>query len=403
MSWKLDELWKKREVDFVHDNFFEDGIEGILTDLEEKLEMPKNLYVVNGFKMSFNETGKVQTLDTFLYGKNKKGTEKTYLITYDRKINEKIIVWVNGEANADYNADMRFEPMLRILEKADSENQVKMWSSILENETYELVYYGRRSFGVMDGLRYLPGDADGDGVDQGSENFTQLFNGGEIVGFEVSLHMPAVKDITPVRYMMEPEYISPDTISQNEQAEKDSQAKEQGKENNTWTVDTDGSGVVRFFLNEQKGWKLSVVDAALGTRYYKLETTSDGGYNWTTVNEDPFDGNGGVGEGIQFFDEQFGFIGLSGASQTHSSIYVTKDGGKTLKEIELPMDTVTEYPPHMQEYGFTLEDYQYLEMPQQDGENYTIHVMTQSGETEGLVFTSEDQGENWSFTGVFDE
>ena len=67
------------------------------------------------------------------------------------------------------------------------------------------------------------------------------------------------------------------------------------------------------------------------------------------------------------------------------------------------MDTVTEYPPHMQEYGFTLEDYQYLEMPQQDGENYTIHVMSQSGEMEGLVFTSEDQGENWSFTGVFDE
>ena len=38
---------------------------------------------------------------------------------------------------------------------------------------------------MIDGLRYLPGDADGDGVDQGSENFTQLFNGGEIVGFEV--------------------------------------------------------------------------------------------------------------------------------------------------------------------------------------------------------------------------
>ena len=87
----------------------------------------------------------------------------------------------------------------------------------------------------------------------------------------------------------------------------------------------------------------------------------------------------------------------------YPDIYVTKDAGKTLKEIELPMDTVTGYPPHMQEYGLTLADYQYLEMPQQDGENYTIHVMTQSGETEGLVFTAEDQGENWSFTGVFDE
>ena len=293
LSWKLDELWKKREVDFVHDNFFEDGIEGILTDLEEKLEMPKNLYVVNGFKMSFNETGKVQTLDTFLYGKNKKGTEKTYLITYDRKINEKIIVWVNGEANADYNADMRFEPMLRILEKADSENQVKMWSSILENETYELVYYGRRSFGVMDGLRYLPGDADGDGVDQGSENFTQLFNGGEIVGFEVSLHMPAVKDITPVRYMMEPEYISQEVL--------DKEQMDEVKDVESWTVDqTDGS--MYFFLDDKIGWRLVVADAAAGSRFYQLEKTADGGDTWEMANQNPFGGNLGVTEGLEFFD-----------------------------------------------------------------------------------------------------
>ena len=104
-----------------------------------------------------------------------------------------------------------------------------------------------------------------------------------------------------------------------------------------------------------------------------------------------------------FIEEKLGTQEFPEVLKSTPGVYVTKDGGKTLKEIELPMDTVTEYPPHMQEYGFTLDDYQYLEMPQQDGENYTIHVMTQSGETEGLVFTSEDQGENWSFTGVFDE
>lgn len=346
LSWKLDELWKKREVDFVHDNFFEDGIEGILTDLEEKLEMPKNLYVVNGFKMSFNETGKVQTLDTFLYGKNKKGTEKTYLITYDRKINEKIIVWVNGEANADYNADMRFEPMLRILEKADSENQVKMWSSILENETYELVYYGRRSFGVMDGLRYLPGDADGDGVDQGSENFTQLFNGGEIVGFEVSLHMPAVKDITPVRYMMEPEYISQEVL--------DKEQMDEVKDVESWTVDqTDGS--MYFFLDDKIGWRLVVADAAAGSRFYQLEKTADGGDTWEMANQNPFGGNLGVTEGLEFFDKNFGFAGLTGASQSHSSLYVTRDGGTTFTELQLPLETVTELPPLAKELNFTID------------------------------------------------
>ena len=65
--------------------------------------------------------------------------------------------------------------------------------------------------------------------------------------------------------------------------------------------------------------------------------------------------------------------------------------------------TKSEAKADMQEYGFTLDDYQYLEMPQQAGENYTIYVKTQSGEMEGLVFTSEDQGENWRFTGVFAE
>ena len=97
-----------------------------------------------------------------------------------------------------------------------------------------LYIMGAGSFGVMDGLRYLPGDADGDGVDQGSENFTQLFNGGEIVGFEVSLHMPAVKDITPVRYMMEPEYISQEVL--------DKEQMDEVKDVESWTVDqTDGS------------------------------------------------------------------------------------------------------------------------------------------------------------------
>lgn len=407
LSWKVDSLFKTKKIEYEHNNFFRDGAEGLIKDINKKLKLPDELYITDSFEMSFDKDGTITRVSAYLYGQNEKGKDKTYLIDYDIDKSDKIVVQIAGYANADYDDDKKLDPMFTILEKSDCKMQVTQWNlnyAFADNPPeYEILYYGKRSFASSEGLVYLPGDVDGDGAVSGMTDFTALDSGGEALGYEVSLYLPQDESVTPVRYMMEPEYISPDTISQNEQAEKDSQAKEQGKENNTWTVDTDGSGVVRFFLNEQKGWKLSVVDAALGTRYYKLKTTSDGGYNWTTVNEDPFDGNGGAGEGIQFFDEQFGFIGLSGASQTHSSIYVTKDGGKTLKEIELPMDTVTEYPPHMQEYGFTLEDYQYLEMPQQDGGNYTIHVMSQSGEMEGLVFTSEDQGENWSFTGVFDE
>ena len=43
---------------------------------------------------------------------------------------------------------------------------------------------GRRSFSSEEGLQYISGDADGDGTETGTGNFTQLRSGGEIVGFE---------------------------------------------------------------------------------------------------------------------------------------------------------------------------------------------------------------------------
>lgn len=401
LSWKVDSLFKTRKIAYEHNNFFRDGAHGLLDDINKKLKLPDELYITDSFEMTFDKDGTITRVSAYLYGQNEKGKDKTYLIDYDADKSDKITVQIAGYATADYDDDKKLDPMFTILDNSDCKMRVTNWNlqyAFADTPPeYEILYYGRRAFSSSEGLVYLPGDVDGDGKVTGMTDFDALDNGGEASGYEVSLYLPQDESVTPVRYMMEPEYIDPQTIAQAGQTQKDSEAKE----SNTWTVAEDGSGVVRFFLNKRQGWKLSVVDAALGTRYYKLDVTQDGGNNWTTVNEDPFSGEGGVGEGIEFFDEQFGFIGLSGASQTHSSIYVTYDGGKTLQKIELPMDTVTEDPPHMQEYGLTLDDYQYLTMPQQDGSTYTVHVMTQSGENEGLVFTSEDQGESWTFTGTF--
>ena len=59
---------------------------------------------------------------------------------------------------------------------------------------------------------------------------------------------------------------------------------------------------------------MEIVDAAAGSRFYDLNQTTDGGKTWTKINEDPFDGTMGVAEGLEFFDSQFGFAGLAGAS-----------------------------------------------------------------------------------------
>ena len=101
----------------------------------------------------------------------------------------------------------------------------------------------------------------------------------------------------------------------------------------------ESNGTMYFFLDEQNGWRLVVVDAAAGSRFYVMERTADGGDTWERINEDPFDNQAGVAEGVMFLDDNFGIAGLAGASQSDSTLYITKDGGRSFGEIKLPMST----------------------------------------------------------------
>lgn len=131
-----------------------------------------------------------------------------------------------------------------------------------------------------------------------------------------------------------------------------------------------------------------------------MEKTEDGGSTWNRINTDPFGGNIGVTEGLVFYDENFGFAGLSGASQSYSRLYVTRDGGVTFTEMQMPVDTVTELPPLAAELAFTAADYAYLCMPEMEGELLTVLALTGAGETEGILYQSQDQGETWVYAGT---
>ena len=80
LSWKLDEWMRKKEVELEHNNLFEDGVEGILMDLDEALQLPEELYIANKYQVSFDENGTIQRIYAFIYGKNEAGEKKTYLI-----------------------------------------------------------------------------------------------------------------------------------------------------------------------------------------------------------------------------------------------------------------------------------------------------------------------------------
>ena len=173
LSWKLDEWMRKKEVELEHNNLFEDGVEGILMDLDEALQLPEELYIANKYQVSFDENGTIQRIYAFIYGKNEAGEKKTYLIDYDADSSNDMTVWIDGNVNGEYSDDMRLSPMIEILNNSDWTSQVEAWAETFEEQQiYEILYMGRRSFSSEEGLQYISGDADGDGTETGTGNFT---------------------------------------------------------------------------------------------------------------------------------------------------------------------------------------------------------------------------------------
>lgn len=76
------------------------------------------------------------------------------------------------------------------------------------------------------------------------------------------------------------------------------------------------------------------------------------------------------------------------------------DGGRTFEEMKLPMDLVSELPQIAIDCGFTVEDFDYLNMPEKEDDTLTITVTTDAAEKDGIVFQSTDYGATWEYKGL---
>lgn len=171
-------------------------------------------------------------------------------------------VWLDGETGEDYSEDMLLEPMLHILQGVSWQEQVRLWDRETDDERYEILYRGRRCFDTLDGLQYVPGGSD---TETGDPVLEKLSDGGQVVGYEVSLHMPAQEAVTLVRYIMDPEYIS--------QEEADASRSRQTAE-----MAAQAEGLI--FFDEYFG----VAGLASATQTYsRLYMTKDGGATFTEI------------------------------------------------------------------------------------------------------------------------
>lgn len=145
----------------------------------------------------------------------------------------------------------------------------------------------------------------------------------------------------------------------------------------------------------QARYRMAAADAALGSRFYILLKSEDGGENWFVQSRDPFGGRMGGSVDFTFFDERFGFATLSHNGGDEADLYVTEDGGKSYQPVTMQQVTVTLSD------GYTYVPYDYPQMPyEEDGAIYVLCGQGADGDYNGgecALYRSKDHGHTFTF------
>ena len=254
------------------------------------------------------------------------------------------------------------------------EKTVSSWN----DDEFGIIYSGLCNWGFnTEGLIYV--DENG-----------SIWNGNnpmrEILGYTVSVYAPGKEDLYPTtRFIYESENSLPEE-SPNMYTDH----------NNEWEIGYNyNEGEETFFINENLGYQLSVVDAALGSRFYALLQSKDGGKNWETINSDPYLNHTGFSAGITFINESLGFIALSHSGGIQAELYRTIDGGLSYEKISMPTIEVPLIEDQIQ------EPFDFPGMPyEQDGKILILVGQGQDGDYKsgiGALYQSKDQGKTWTF------
>ena len=372
LAWYIERLKNERSVNFEHNNIYNYGVKGIFEDINKDHTLPQELYMLNNFSLKFNSDGTITSFDTFVYGKNENGKEESYLITFDKNKSKNMTLILNGYAGPTYNVDKLVEPLVKTVSVIPIKQKVSKWN---ENQ-YGLVYYGKRNWGYnTNGIINI----DKDGKEYSPEAATS-----EIIGYTVSIFIPGKeKMFTPARFNLigNPNWSKP-SATQN-------QANSNAKKNELKNTNE------QFYLSKEVGFKLNVTDKALGSTFYSLSKTMDGGKTWTVINNDPFSGIIGSASGLVFLDDKFGFLGAVNPSGNEGALYRTDNGGTSFKKVN--------FTPHnvKLDNGQSISPFDSPGMPyEEEGVFNLLMGQGSDGDYNGnssALYQSKDKGQTWEY------
>lgn len=367
LNYRVNRIVNVRGMELKQKNVFQTGLDGLAASLRKQTDVPAKLYVSpdDPLKVTINRSGQIQAITGDVFGHRKKGGNVSYLINYPAAHGEKMTIERSRTGVSAKN--MRRQYLLAPFFKLMRTEQLAQIVTAQNYRGYDIYYGGASELNTEQSLVDLNA-ADSDSSSSVSGNWQ----------YNVAVYAEGHTDVPLVRFYDSALKVSPPQKSATEQR----------------TAGL-GQNEVQFFRNAHDGYRLKSVNAALGTYYYELRTTNNGGKNWQILNDDPFHGEGGVALAVKFLSPSLGFIGIMQNAGTSSKLYRTSDGGHTFNQVT--------YPVHKVKIGQEKTAiFIAPEMPVKTKNGLQMKVgQGEQGDYRGgraqAVYHSTDQGETWQF------
>ena len=258
LNRNIEEWLYIKTVDYENFNVFDQSVEELFTMIDEEVDLPDPLYIYNEFDLEFDRSGQLTSFYAAVTGENEEGVFEWFLISDSDEPNQ---LTINSGENPDREVlsnNMLLSPLFDTLDQLSLEETIETWPA---EEVFGIYYDGYRSWGTNNtGIYYL-----GNG---GGPIRIELYDQ-EILGYTVSVYVSGkTETITPMRYIDSSLNVLSEPIDpESEKPEIGYQVDEQDQK--------------MYYLTEEIGYRLAVLDAATGSRWYgwrKLRMLARVGY-----------------------------------------------------------------------------------------------------------------------------